>query len=84
MSTIDVHIDDELFERLRREAEKCRCTVGELISRLLRQSMTEKDDAAQERPRFTVKAKALHALPQVDFNSISRLLDSLNEERYPG
>lgn len=81
--SIDIDLDEALVERLETEASTRGRTVGELISLLLSRAATDLDVKASVKPRFTVRAKALHAYPEVDFSSTSRLLESLGEERYP-
>ncbi len=79
-----IDLDAGLLERLRDEARKRDRSVAELISLLLSRSLADIERVAPARPHFTVKAKALHAFPGIDFSSTSHLLDSLDEERYPG
>lgn len=81
---INIDLEEILLHRLQQEADRQGRTVGELINLLLSRSLAELEAAVPPKPRFTVRAKALQAFPEVDFSSTSRLLDSLGEERYPG
>jgi len=81
--SFDIDLDHALLAKLQAEAERSGKPVGEVIQLLLSRAIADLGTAAP-RPRFAVKARPLHAYPEVDFSSTSRLLDSLGEERYPG
>lgn len=78
-----IEIDDHLLSRLEEEAEKKGQKLGDLIALLLARGLARLEEAETRKERYVVKARPLHALPGVDFTSISRLIDSLDEERYP-
>lgn len=78
----EFEIDDLLYRKLEAEAEKRGQTPNQLLCLLLDRGLA--DLKPHPAHRFTVKARPLHALPGVDFSSTSRLLESLDEERYSG
>ncbi len=82
-----LEIDDHLFEKLKDEADKSGYTLAGYIALLLRRCLGNEGAISRQEPekqRFVVKPWSLDAHPGVDFTSTSRLLDSLDEERYPG
>ena len=78
-----IEIDDHLLQRLEEVAKKKGQQLSDLIALLLTRGLASLEEESPAPKRFVVKARPLHALPGVDFTSISRLLDSLDEERYP-
>jgi hypothetical protein len=71
-----VTLDEDVAARLQSESRRSGRSLNEVVNDYLRRSL-EAASAAQPRKRFEVKARALGARPEIDYDNVGGLLEQI-------
>lgn len=73
-------LEDDVAERLRDESRRTGKSLKDVANEAIRAGLDQR--GGQQRERFVVKARPMHAKPGVDFDNVWELIERLEGPNY--